>query len=692
MVFVRSRRNNLLQKLVHLQSFMNVKKIYNIYNLIMKKFVFVLAFVCASILSQAQNTVISSTDPVLFSVGNTPIHVSEFKYIYGKTNGEKADYSRKSVEEYLDLYIKFKRKVARAKEMQLDTITALKQELEGYRQQLANTYLVDKEVTETLIKEAYNRMQYDIDFSHIMLKIDRNASPKDTLEAFNKMKVILERLKKEDFAVVAREVSEDPSVKNNDGRIGFMTALFPSGFYGLETAAYTTAVGSISGICRTDIAYHIVRVNNKRAARGETEVAHILIRKEAGSITSRMKIDSIYRAIQGGEEFGRTAQKSSQDAATAQQGGSVGSFGIGKYETPFEDAAFALEKDGDLSPPFETSVGWHIMKCLGRKPADSYEVAKRKLKGRVQRDNRYEISNQSMINRIKVDGKFSETNGALDKFAAEQTADFTTYKWHAPDMKSTEPLFAFANGKSYSVGDFTEYLNSASRKRLSFPENQDVKEAIKILYKDFVGETCLRYEEKQLDTKYPDFKALMREYEEGILLFEATKRIVWDKASADTLGLVAFHAKNQDRYKWDTRAVVSNYAVKEAGKEKFADIQKYIKKKGYEKVLSKFNEKDKEIVQVRTQTIEKGKNKAMDAIPVWAEKALTATEINARDNSMNFMKIEKILTPSLKTLAESRGYVVADYQEFLEKEWLTELDKTYPLNLNKNLVERMIKD
>jgi peptidyl-prolyl cis-trans isomerase SurA len=659
----------------------------------MKKLVFVLALLCVAAWSQAQNQVVSSPDPELFRVGSTSVSVSEFKYIYSKTNGEKADYSRKSVEEYLDLYIKFKRKVSRAKSMQLDTITALKQELEGYRQQLANTYLVDKEVTETLIKEAYDRMQYDVDFSHIMLKLDRNALPKDTLEAYNKMKAIAARLKKgEDFVSVAREVSEDPSVKNNDGRLGFMTALFPSGFYNLETAVYTTAVSGVSGIVRTDLGYHIVRVNSKRAARGETEVAHILIRKEQGNITSRLKIDSLYRIVLAGAEFGRTAQQNSQDAATAAQGGSVGSFGIGKYEITFEDAAFGLAKDGDVSLPIETSVGWHILKRLGRKPADSYEIAKRKLKGRIQRDSRYEISNQSMINRIKTEGKFSETAGALDKFAKDQTADFTTYKWHAPDAKSTEALFAFANGKSYSVGDFTDYLNNNSRKRLSFPENQDVTEAVKILYCDFVGETCLRHEEKQLDTKYPDFKALMREYEEGILLFEATKRIVWDKASSDTLGLTAFHDKNKDRYKWDTRAVVSNYAVKEAGKDKLADIQKYIKKKGYEKVLSKFNEKDKEIVQVRTQTIEKGKNKAMDALPVWEVKALTATEVNARDNSMNFMKIEKILPPSLKTLAESRGYVVADYQEFLEKEWLTELEKAYPLQLNKNIVDRIIKE
>ena len=662
----------------------------------MKKLLLVLAAVFVAVLSQAQTTpVVSSKDPELFRIGNTSISTSEFKYIYGKTNGEKADYSRKSVEEYLDLYVKFKRKVQRAKEMKLDTITALNQELEGYRQQLANTYLVDKEVTETLIKEAYERMQSDVDFSHIMVKLERNAVPKDTVEAFMKINKIAERLQKgEKFIDVAREVSEDPSVKNNDGRIGYMTAMFPSGFYSLECAAYNTGVGNLSTIVRSDLGYHIVRVNAKRPARGEVEVAHILIRKLDGkSISARLKIDSLYNIIKNGSvEFGKVAQQHSEDRATAAQGGFLGGFGIGKYELAFEDAAFALAADGDVSAPFETSVGWHIMKRMGRKPMEAYEIAKRRLKGKVQRDGRYEIANQAMINRIKSEGQFSETNGALDAFVKEQNADFVTYKWHAPDVKSTAPMFTFGKTKTYNVGDFTDYLNNNSRKRLSFPENQDVAEAAKMLYRDFVNESCLRHEEKQLDTKYPDFKSLMREYEEGILLFEATKRVVWDKASQDTLGLASFYDKGKEKYKWDTRAVVSNYTLKETGKDKLEDVQKAAKRKSYEKVLKKFNEKDKEIVQVRTQTIEKGKNKGLDAVAKWEEGALTTVDVNARDNSMSFLKIEKVLSPSIKTLAESRGYVVADYQEYLEKAWLTDLEKAYPVVVNKNILDRMIKD
>ena len=111
----------------------------------MNKLFALLLMICFVTTTQAQ-----TEDPILFSVGGKNINLSEFKYIYQKTNGDKADFSRQSLEEYLDLYVKFKRKVSRARDMKLDTITALQQELGGYRQQLANSYLVDKEVSDRL--------------------------------------------------------------------------------------------------------------------------------------------------------------------------------------------------------------------------------------------------------------------------------------------------------------------------------------------------------------------------------------------------------------------------------------------------------------------------------------------------------------------------------------------------------------
>ncbi len=654
----------------------------------MKKFLAVVALFLSVVAINAQNN-----DPVLFTVGGRTINVSEFKYIYAKTNGDKADFSKTSLDEYLDLYVKFKRKVSRARDMKLDTIATLQTELQGYRQQLANSYLVDKEVSEQLVKEAHSRMMKDVEIAHILIKLDKNVLGKDTLEAYNKALALKARLDKgEFFENLAREVSDDPSAKENGGSLGYITAMLPSGFYELENAAYNTPAGKISMPVRTDLGFHLIKVLNKRDARGEVEVSHILIRmaKPEDEARAKQKIDSISMEIEKGADYVTLARLLSEDNATKQRDGYIGFFGIGRYETSFEDAAFALPTDGSISKPIKTSVGWHIIKRISRKGIPAFESEKRRLKAKISKDSRSEIANKALVNRIKVDAGFAEVAGALDKFAAVQGDSFVTYKWRMPAEKSAEPLFSFKNGKKFSEGDFNEYLNNNSRKRLSFQDNPNVLEAVKTLYADFVKESCIKHEEAQLENKHPEFKSLMREYEEGILLFEAMKREVWDKASQDSVGLVEFHKSQMDKYKWEQRAEVSLYSLKLANKDQIADLREIAAKKDYEKVLKKMN-KSEEIVTVEPFKYEKGKNKSLDAISPWSVGKLTATETDVRADAETFMKIEKIIQPSTKTLAEARGYVVADYQEFLEKKWLSDLEKNYEVKVNREVLETLVK-
>ncbi|MCB0616648.1 MAG: peptidylprolyl isomerase, partial [Phaeodactylibacter sp.] len=219
-------------------------------------------------------------DPILFTVEDTPVHESEFVYIYSKTNGKNATFSKESLDEYLDLYIKFKLKVQKAREMKLDTVPQLMNELAGYRRQLADSYLIDKEVTEKLLREAYEHSKQDVDISHILISMPSNPSPEDTLAAYEKALAIKQRLKKEDFATVAKEVSGDKSAQNNGGHIGFVTALFPNGFYELEKAAYSIPLNKLSDPIRTAAGYHLLIVNGRRPARGEMEGDYILLRKE----------------------------------------------------------------------------------------------------------------------------------------------------------------------------------------------------------------------------------------------------------------------------------------------------------------------------------------------------------------------------------------------------------------------------
>ncbi len=623
-------------------------------------------------------------DPVLFTVAGKPVHVSEFLYIYSKTNREKADFSKASLEEYLDLYTKFKLKVQRARDLKLDTIPSLKQELEGYRQQLADSYLLDKQVTEKLIQEAYERSKKDLSISHIMIGLRRNPTARDTMLAYKR---IMEAKKELDdggyFIEVAQTHSDDKTVKDNKGNIGYFTAPFPNGFYAFESAAYNLKEGAYSNPIRTPLGYHIIKVDNARAARGEIEVAHILLRKKTPN--AKEEIGKIRQEIIDGGDFEAIAKQKSQDKNTASKGGYVGVFGISTYEKAFEDAAFGLANDGEISEPFETQSGWHIIKRISRKPIAAYDKAKTRLKTKIQKDARFELAKESMIKSIQKENNFKEQKKVLTEFASTVGKDFTTFSWKAPESKSPETLFSLG-GTNYTLGDFTDYLGQAGRKRMQYSKGSPIN-AVMDIYADYVSERTLKFEERNLERKYPDFKALMREYREGILLFEITKQEVWDKASQDTTGLANFYAKNKGKYKWKERARISQYSVSDFSMTD--KVRKAAQNGSGTDVKRKFN-KDKEIVTIKELTIERGRNKTLDAMN-WETGRLSAMEPDKATKSFSFIKIEEILPAGDKQLDDARGYVVADYQDYLEQQWIEELKKAYPVKVHKKTFKNLSK-
>ncbi len=637
-------------------------------------------------------------DPVLFSVEGSPVNLSEFEYIYAKTNGKKADFSRASLQEYLDLYKKFKLKVKRAKDMKLDTIPSLQQELAGYRQQLANSYLTDKEVTDRLVKELYDRSQKDIDMSHIMVSINGlpNPSPSDTLVAYNKAMDLLKQINAgASFEQIAKTNSVDPSAKTNSGRLGFLSAPLPKGFYNLETAIYTLKKGTMTGPVRTDAGYHLVKVHGSRVARGEIEAGHILIRTNGKTDADRLTkslIDSLHKALIAGADFETLAKTHSQDKATASKGGYIGFFGINRYDRAFEDAAFRLSKDGEFSEPVKSKVGWHIVRRVSKKSDEKYDLAKRRLESKVKKDTRFELAKKSMITRIQKESGFTQNVAALNTFVGSIGEDFLSHKWKSASQ-SDEALISFTStDKNYSVKDFARFCQKSSRKRIRGKgvKGKTAASVARELYDAYVMESTLSYEETQLEKKYPEFRFLMREYEEGILLFEATKLLVWDKASQDSVGLQSYFDKNRENFMWKKRAEVTIFTVKQEGQKQLAKIRKFAKKNDAQAVLDKFNTADNTIVAFTNKTIEQGKDATLDGI-TWSSGQITDSEINNRNKSSNFSKIDKVLLPAPKTLKESRGYVIADYQDFLEKEWIRELESAYKIKVNNKVFEKMVK-
>ncbi len=651
------------------------------------KYTFTLVLICFLSFAYGQK------EEILFKVENDEVEVSEFKYIYEKTNQKKADYSEASINEYLELYKKFKLKVRRAKDMRLDTIPSLKKELDGYRTQLANSYLIDKEVTEKLIKEVYDRKQEDVDLSHILVNCKADTSPKDTMIAYQKIQKIYESLMAgNDFEKTAMLSSEDGTAKDNKGHIGYINAMLPNGFYPMETTAYSLAVGSISKPIRTSVGYHILKVNDKRPARGELEVAHIFIRnaKAGGGAHLKAKIDSIHMAIKNGSTF-ESLTKLSDDKTTADKDGYLGFFGINRYEKVFEDAAFNLKKDGEITKPFASSAGWHIIKRISKKEQKSYNRAKGELQRKIKRDSRYQLAQDAMIVRIKKESNFEEVPSVLEAYKNSLDVDFLSYKWKPSEKPDNRFLFKLGD-KNYKIADLEEFLGTSSRKRQRLGRGGNMKTTAQTLYEDYVKKECLAYEESQLEKKYPEFKFLMREYQEGILLFEATKMEVWDKASQDSIGLTTYFdkLKGRGKYMWKERAEVTFFTIQEVDSPLLDKVRKAAATKSTEEVLAKFNEPNKTVVKTRKEVFEKGKNKVLDQME-WKTGSLSNSEKSQRDKSLNFMKIEKVLAPAEKSLTEARGYIVADYQDYLEKEWIQELQRSYKIEVNEKVLKKMIK-
>lgn len=655
-----------------------------------------LLIVCLALFSSiallAQN---KNTDPVLFKVEDTPVHVSEFEYIYSKTNGEKADFSKASLQEYLDLYTKFKLKVQKAKDMRLDTIPALQRELDGYRKQLADSYLMDREVTEKLIKEAYERKKQDVDISHILVLLKPDAPASVRARAEEKLKNIQRKMAEGGkFEDLAKALSEDKTSKDKGGRVGYLTAVLPNGFYELENAMYTLPVDEVSDIIRTNAGLHLVKVHERRPARGEMEVAHILVRvgKEEGAAeNAKSKIDNIYKRLEAGEDFDAIAKASSEDKSSAARGGYLGFFGINKYERSFEDAAFALKKDSTYSTPVQTRVGWHIIRRISKRALQPYNVMKGRLEQQIRKDARFDLAKRAMIETIKTNANFTETTSSFEAFKETLDEDFLTFKWKAPETGGTDVLFAFSKDFKVSLADLATYMETEARERIRMGRNKKtVKQTADELYNKFVDEKALEFEEGQLEEKYPDFKALMREYEEGILLFEATKMLVWDKASQDTTGLRKFFSTVADKYQWGERARVTEFALKDEENYKLEAVRVYASTHTVEETLSQFNKKGKEVLSVKERILEHERNEQLDAIE-WKVNALAASVVDKRNKQTTFMKIEEILPPSPKTLKEARGYVVADYQDYLEKEWVESLRGEYDIKTNKRVLNSLVK-
>ena len=521
--------------------------------------------------AQALGVALPPPGPAIETLGTTAVPAREFAYVYKKNNGTAADYgTRASVAEYLNLYTNFRLKVLDAERHGLDTTQAFRRELDGYRQQLAQPYLTEKGVTDQLVHEAYDRMSQEINASHILIRVAPDAAPADTLAAYQKIMALRQRVTGgEDFGTVARATSEDPSAKENGGKLGYFTAM--QMVYPFESAAYRTPVGQVSQPIRTRFGYHIIKVNDRRPAQGEVKVAHLMVRvtpqaPKADSAAAHKKIDELYTRLQKGENWNKLVSQFSEDAGSAPNGGELPAFGTGRMIPAFEEVAFKLQKPGEIAPPVQTPYGWHIIKLVEKQPIASFESMKPTLTSKVGKDSRSELNRAAFLKRVRQEDQFREVPAAKAlAFAQADTALVRgRYKYSAAGLrpvsvggkggKAVKPggdqlaLFTIMT-QAYPVADFLAYAQQNQRPRpTASPEF-----AMQQLYDQYVDQKLTDYERDHLPIKYEDYRMLVQEYRDGILLFQLMDQKVWSKAIEDTTGLRKFFGANQANYQFGQR-------------------------------------------------------------------------------------------------------------------------------------------
>jgi len=628
---------------------------------------------------------LSQNDDVLFTFGEDEVKVSEFLYVFDKNNINAEKKTREeSINEYLDLYVNFKLKVKEAESLGLDTVQKLKRELDGYRGQLAKNYLSDDDITDKILQEAYDRSKEEVEVSHILLGLNPDASDSDTLKAYNSAMSLRSKISSTNtFEKIAQESSDDPSAKDNGGYLGYMSAF--QLVYPFETGMYNTPVGSISKPVRTRYGYHLIKVTDKRAALGKITTSHILIKTskgapEAAASAAKTTIDAIHSRLTSGQStFETEAKKYSQDRATASKGGLLPEVGSGVMYEEFEKAAFALENDGDISEPVQTEIGWHIIKRIQLRKIGDFNSAKLELKKKVEKDSRAAVPEEKFINRLKKEYNFRQNASQVSSLINGIDPKVTSFNW-VPDEKidQEKSIFSFA-GQDIKAKAFIDYLRNNRPSRS--PRDKDFDKIIERVYGKFVSKTILDYEDTQLEKKYPDFKRLMKEYRDGILLFELTDNKIWSYAVKDTVGLNQFFEENNANYMWEERVDATMLSY-----DSSADIPnktkllKWLAKGKLSKIEKKFPS-----VNVKTAKYEKGSNERIDATN-W-EKGVHGPE--TWDNEAVIIKVNGMVEPELKKLSDSKGYVVADYQTYLEKQWIEKLKNKYPISINSDVLKSL---
>jgi peptidyl-prolyl cis-trans isomerase SurA len=611
----------------------------------------------------SSNAIMAQKTDVLITIDKTEITRQEFERIYRKNNQNLLEQSDiKSPKDYLEMYVNFKLKVEEAMNLKMDTSKAFREELAGYRKELAAPYLTDMQYDEKLITELYQRMKTEVNASHILLRLPENATAEQEQAVLSKIKSVRKEIMNgRDFNDAAAEYSEDPSAKSNGGNLGYFTAF--QMVTPFENAAFSTAKGEISEPVRSSFGYHLVKVHDIRENQGEIQVSHIMKMFPQGQPDfdkSHLKseIDSIYQKILEGVDFTEMARKHSDDKRSAAQGGEMPWFSAGRMIPEFAQPAFALKNIGDISQPIETAFGFHIIKKTGQKPVPPLDEVRADIEAQIKRDpERSNSTRKVFIEKLKNEYNFEEVSENIKKINALHVNENSQEDLH---------LFTFSK-KNYFLNDFKKYLQIKNITTGKYSNH----------FNDWMNAEIIAYEDAHLEEKYPEFRYLMQEYHDGLLLFNIMEEKIWKFAAEDTLGLQNFYEKNRGKFKWGER--FKGFIITCKNVETREEADKYFEAEMPVQEIEDLLNKEEQAIKIESGAWEKGTNSTVDYY-VWDE-----TKPSGFNPDLTFIR-GNLIPPEPKTLEEARGLYISEYQNFLENNWLKKLHKKYKVKVNKKLL------
>ena len=646
-------------------------------------------------------TLIGQNDKTLLVIENQKVPVSEFLDIYTKNN-KNVDYSKASIDEYLDLFINYKLKLMEIQRLRLDTQKNFINEFQKYRDQLAQSYLIDKNTVDKLLNEAYNRMQNDVRVSHILVKLSPYANPKDTLKAYNKALEIRKKLLNgADFAKLAIEMSDDNSARDqntadgrlipgNGGDLGYFNVF--NMLYDFETAAYNLNVGDISLPVRTPVGYHIIKLTEKHPAIYRFKIAHILLMYPPNATTQdkesiKAKADSIYKEILRGADFAELANIHSEDKGSANKGGEL------PWLTPFRLVPSFVQpiynhKPGDYIPPVETFYGWHIIKLIDKQSPPDFASVKQELLTKLYKDSRYLLAQKKIADSLKQIYKIQYDKKLLVNLAKSINKDSLLKRsFKESQIPNLDHILVKIDDHSIYIKDFATYIK---KNQSLFTNTDDIQIFVNKMFDNFLNDKILEIEKENLEKKNPKFAAQINDYKEGILIFNLMDQNVWSKAMQDTAGLKAYYETIKNKYLTDEKAKIGIFKTNDAkiAQKVQKTLQKNIQKSQLNPnlILSKINKKNN-VVSYDSMVIETKK-----LANIGLEKNVNAILSKENNNSYEIYWLQSIIAPQPKSLDEVRGLVISEYQTYLEKQWINELRSRYHWQVNDEVLKSLYKN